>query len=174
MYTIGKLAERFGLSRSALLYYDRQGLLQPSARSDANYRRYSDEDAERLAAIVRYREAGVPLDEIKKLLGGRQSGPRAQMLEAHLQRINEEMGNLRRQQQATLGLLGHKAMRGSGRSMTKEQWVGLLESVGLSDEEMMQWHREFEMRMPEAHQDFLESLSINAQEIRDIRRRSLR
>jgi hypothetical protein len=41
MLTIGRLAERFGLSRSTLLYYDSIELLSPSARSDANYRLYS-------------------------------------------------------------------------------------------------------------------------------------
>ena len=41
MLTIGKLARKFDLSRSTLLYYDRIGLLKPSGRTRANYRVYT-------------------------------------------------------------------------------------------------------------------------------------
>ena len=40
MHTAGKLARRYALSRSTLLYYHRIGLLVPSGRSAANYRVY--------------------------------------------------------------------------------------------------------------------------------------
>ncbi len=40
MITIGRLARRFGLSRSTLLYYDSIGLLSPSTRSAKDYRLY--------------------------------------------------------------------------------------------------------------------------------------
>ena len=46
--TVGRLAKRFGLSRSTLLYYDRLGLLCPSGRSGGDYRLYEDADAQRL------------------------------------------------------------------------------------------------------------------------------
>jgi len=39
--TVGRLARRFGLSRSALLYYHRIGLLVPSMGGDGRYRRYT-------------------------------------------------------------------------------------------------------------------------------------
>ena len=82
------------------------------------------------------------------------------------------IGDLRRQQQITLELLGSAGIDRPARSMSKQQWVRLLESIGMSDDDMMQWHREFERRMPEAHQDFLESLNIPADEVRRIRARS--
>ena len=53
--TISALARRFGLSRSALLHYDRIGLLSPSGRSLAGYRCYSEADADRLRAIQTFR-----------------------------------------------------------------------------------------------------------------------
>jgi len=49
MYRIRELAGLFGLSRSTLLYYDRIGLLSPSARSESGYRLYSAADRERFA-----------------------------------------------------------------------------------------------------------------------------
>ena len=42
--TVGRLARRFGLARSTLLYYDRIGVLRPSARSAAGYRLYDAGD----------------------------------------------------------------------------------------------------------------------------------
>ena len=51
MYTIGKLAKKFDLSRSTLLYYDSIGLLKPSSRTESEYRQYSEDDAARLEQI---------------------------------------------------------------------------------------------------------------------------
>lgn len=171
MYTVGQLGKRFRLSRSALLYYDRIGLLSPSARSTGNYRVYSDSDRRRMERIQTYREAGLPLENIARLL--QEGGPPAPaMLERHLHAVNHEIARLRQQQQVTARLLGDaEALRGC-RTMNKAQWVALLASTGLSDEEMDKWHVEFEKMSPEAHQDFLESLGIAPEEIAAIRRRS--
>lgn len=55
------------------------------------------------------------------------------------------------------------------RMMTKQMWVRLLESAGLDESGIHQWHIEFERSMPEGHQDFLESLGLSTKEIRKIR-----
>jgi hypothetical protein len=49
--TIGQLARKHGLSRSTLLYYDRIGLLSPTSRSAAGYRRYGPTEVDRLTRI---------------------------------------------------------------------------------------------------------------------------
>jgi DNA-binding transcriptional MerR regulator len=54
VYTIGRIARIFGLSRSTLLYYDSIGLLTPTGRSDAGYRLYSEDDRKRLERINDY------------------------------------------------------------------------------------------------------------------------
>ena len=64
MYQVTELARQFGLSRSTLLYYDRIGLLSPSERSRANYRRYSASDRERLATICSLRRTGLDIGGI--------------------------------------------------------------------------------------------------------------
>jgi hypothetical protein len=46
--------------------------------------------------------------------------------------------------------------------MNKEQWIALLQELGLNEEGMRQWHRLFETRHPEAHQSFLEWLGVEA------------
>jgi len=53
--------------------------------------------------------------------------------------------------------------------MNKENWVELFRAVGLSDEPMVRWHREFEAKYPEDHQSFLEWLNIPKDEIKSIR-----
>ncbi|HPY04339.1 MAG TPA: MerR family transcriptional regulator, partial [Spirochaetota bacterium] len=67
MYTIGKLAKKYGISRSAILYYDSEGLLRPDQRLPNGYRLYSEKSAEKLKTIIQHRSAGIALSEIKKI-----------------------------------------------------------------------------------------------------------
>lgn len=171
-YSISKLGKAFGLSRSTLIYYDKIGLLRPSARSKSNYREYTNADYQRLEKIMKYRTAGMALKAIQDLLEEGGQASRAQVLEAQVEQLNQEIAQLRKQQQVTIELLKSNNINLPTRSMNKTQWVKLLESTGMSDDDMWQWHIEFEKRMPEAHQDFLESLNISAKEIKEIRRKS--
>jgi DNA-binding transcriptional MerR regulator len=171
-YSIGELGKEFRLSRSTLIYYDRLGLLKPTLRSDANYRRYTDKDRQRLAKIMTYRDTGMSLQAIEELISQPGDNNRVGVLEAQVEQLNQEILRLRQQQQVTIGLLKSHGIDRPTRSMNKEQWIQLLESTGMSDEDMGRWHREFEQRMPEAHQDFLESLNISEREIRNIRTQS--
>lgn len=63
-YTINKIARLAGVTLRTLRYYDKIGLLTPSARTDAGYRLYSDEDVERLQQILFFRELDFPLAKI--------------------------------------------------------------------------------------------------------------
>jgi hypothetical protein len=58
------------------------------------------------------------------------------------------------------------------RKVNKEEWVAMFRAVGLSDEDMMKWHRLFETRHPDGHEDFLTWLGIPADEINKIRANS--
>lgn len=51
----------------------------------------------------------------------------------------------------------------------KEKWVAMFREIGLNEEKMSAWHRLFEKRHPESHQDFLEWLGIADDEIEKIR-----
>ena len=171
MYTIGQLARRFALSRSTLLYYDEIGLLSPSARSSSNYRLYSDDDLRRMERIHTYRQAGLPLESIAALLqdGGDSISV---VLEEHLRRLSLEIDKLRHQQRLIAELSEAARLTVEPRSLTKGQWVTLLASSGMSEEGMRKWHAEFEKNFPDAHQDFLASLGIPAEEIAAIRKLS--
>lgn len=176
MLSISQLGRRHGLSRSALLYYDRLGLLRPSYRTSAGYRLYSTEDETRLKKICRFRQGGLPLEEIGRLLEVDRDSARDVRAALHrrLTALNQEIAALRRQQQVVLGLLPGKGGRADrlGRAMTKEKWVALLRSAGMNDEDMRHWHIAFERQSPLAHQDFLESLGLDEAEICRIRANS--
>ena len=82
MLTVGQVAERFGVTVRTLHHYDAIGLLSPSARSQAGYRLYTEEDVTRLQHVVVYRRLDFSLEEISQLLD---DGTRPALLE-HLRR----------------------------------------------------------------------------------------
>ena len=168
MYTIGQMAKVVGLSRGTLLHYDKIGLLRPSTRTESNYRVYNDEDLARLQQIVIYRDAGLSLGNIAQLLD-KPVNETVAILQNQLALINEEIADLRRQQQSILGLIGGDGLLQNTRIMNKEQWVMILKTAGWSEVDMINWHAVFEQNYPEAHQDFLESLGIDEEEIVAIR-----
>jgi len=168
MHTIGQLTKRYSLSRSTLIYYDTIGILPPSGRSDSNYRLYSDSDLKKMDKIVLYRQAGLSLSSISELLDKEGDTVNA-ALEHRLFSINHEIQGLRNQQKVILRILESKGPVQSVRVITKNTWVSLLAAAGLDETGMKKWHIEFEKTSPEAHQDFLESIGIESDEIAMIR-----
>jgi MerR family redox-sensitive transcriptional activator SoxR len=65
--TIGEVAERCGVARSALRFYEEQELIG-SERNDSGHRRYSRAVIRRVAFIVFAQKVGLTLDEIRKEL----------------------------------------------------------------------------------------------------------
>jgi MerR family transcriptional regulator, thiopeptide resistance regulator len=169
--TISILARRFGLSRSALLYYDRIGLLQPTGRTAAGYRVYGAKDVERLRRICRFREAGLTLDDIALALQAR-GKPSVRTLENRMEQLSGEISALKSKQRLLASLLRRIRSGRCPATLSKELWVSMLRAAGMSDGAMMRWHGEFEKRAPGEHQQFLESLGIAPKEIATIRRES--
>ena len=171
MLTVSQLATRCGLSRSSLLYYESIGLLKPAARSRANYRRYGERDIQRLEQIRAYRDAGLPLRDIRELLDAKDNS--GAILNRRFLEIDREIGVLRRQQQAILRLLqpssSNEPYNRRPEIMTKEKWTAIMRATGFSDDEMNRWHYEFERSAPEDHQQFLEFLQIGRAEIARVR-----
>lgn len=66
--TIHEVSKLAGVSVRTLQYYDKIGLLHPSAYSDAGYRLYAESDLERLQQILLFRELEFPLKDIKKIM----------------------------------------------------------------------------------------------------------
>jgi MerR family Zn(II)-responsive transcriptional regulator of zntA len=68
MYRIGELAKECEVKADTLRFYEKHGLLSPSMRTEAGYRMYTDDDAERLRFILRAKAVGFTLAEITELL----------------------------------------------------------------------------------------------------------
>ena len=168
MFTIGQVAKKYGLSRSTLIYYDNIGILTPSGRSESNYRLYSDNDLKKMDRMMLCRSAGLSLDSIPSLLD-KKGDDLNSSLEHRLSSINNEIQGLRNQQKVILNILEHESSVKGSRIITKETWVSLLKAAGLDEDGMKNWHVEFEKTSPEAHQDFLESIGIEKDEINSIR-----
>jgi Zn(II)-responsive transcriptional regulator len=66
--TIGKVAKSAGVGIETVRFYEREGLIQPLSRTDANYRLYSEEGIVRLQFIKRAKALGFSLKEIRELL----------------------------------------------------------------------------------------------------------
>lgn len=66
--TVGAVAALTGVSVRTLHHYDHVGVVVPSERTAAGYRRYTDTDIERLHVVLVYRSAGIALGEIARLL----------------------------------------------------------------------------------------------------------
>lgn len=165
---MGALAARYGLSRSALLYYDRIGVLSPSGRSAAGYRRYSPTDAARLARICRYRQAGLSLDVIRDLLD-RPAADLTEALATRLEALNEQVRLLRRQKRHILSYLRAGRTPETSPFLTAERFVELLELAGVSAAQRTEWHAAFERSASAEHQAFLEFLCLPDSTIERIR-----
>lgn len=105
---IGQLAQRTGCTVETIRYYEQAGLLPPPSRSDANYRVYTEQHAERLTFIRNCRALDMTQEEIRALLrikdeNGRDCGDIDALLDEHIGHVNrriEELSALQAQLQA--------------------------------------------------------------------------
>ena len=168
MYSISKLSNEYKLSRSTLLYYDKIGLLSPSKRTTSNYRQYSEKDRIRLSQICAFREAGVPLEQIKCILDA-EGINESRILESRLQELNKEIRYLRFQQKIIVEMLKTKNALDEKTILNKETFKLIMKAAGVEEGALNEFHIQFEKNSPEAHQSFLEFLGVPTQEIKLIR-----
>lgn len=65
---IGQVADRTGLSLRTIRWYEEEGLIVPTARTDGGFRLYSEHDVARLEVIKRMKPLGFALEEMRELL----------------------------------------------------------------------------------------------------------
>ena len=65
MYTIGQVAEMFGLPISTLRYYDKEGLF-PGMRRESGIRKFGEREIEALRIIECLKQSGLEIKEIKQ------------------------------------------------------------------------------------------------------------
>ncbi|UQA52961.1 MerR family transcriptional regulator [Vibrio sp. ED002] len=167
MLTVTQLARECGLSRTTILYYEREGLLAPAHRSENGYRWYGEKEMQRLKTISSYRSYGLPISSIRTLLA-QKGKSQAEILKDHFSELEREIQNLRAQQKAIVVLLQEPQLI-EDNIVTKERWVQIMQAAGFSENDMVTWHQKFEEMEPAEHQKFLESLGIEQDEIVRIR-----
>ena len=67
MYSIGQVAEMFGLPISTLRYYDKQGLF-PNMERVSGIRKFGDTEIEALRVIECLKKAGMEIKDIRQFM----------------------------------------------------------------------------------------------------------
>lgn len=106
-WSIGDVAERFGLPTNVLRHWESMGLVSPE-RDSGGRRRYAEEDVTRVAVIVRSKAAGMSLEQIRSMLDP-DPWQRHQVLEEHLVELDRRMTEMRASREMTLHALRCRA-----------------------------------------------------------------
>jgi DNA-binding transcriptional MerR regulator len=104
-FTIAQMSKATRVSAYTLRYYERAGLIRPVARSSGNQRRYSAADVEWVKFLLRLRQTGMPIAQMREYATLRQRGtvtiePRLRLLEAHQASLRERIAGLRAHEKA--------------------------------------------------------------------------
>lgn len=131
MYRISELAEKVGLSRSTLLYYEKQGLLRGSRQAN-DYRLYSDKDVQHLHLLQQLQAGGLTLKECKTCL---ESKVERSLLEKRLQQLDKDIAQKLQARSLLAALLGEGSLR--------------------------PWHQMTDLLAPDAHLDWLQRQGLD-------------
>ena len=95
-FTIGDLAREFGVTLRTLRFYEDRGLLSP--RRDGTARIYDVRDRDRLSVILKGKQLGFTLTEIRAMLAeDRMSDGAAANLNLSLDKIEDQIRHLEQQ-----------------------------------------------------------------------------
>jgi MerR family gold-responsive transcriptional activator of gol and ges genes len=97
---IGQASRATGVSSKMIRYYESIGLVRPAARTDGNYRSFSDRDLNYLRFIKRARTLGFSVPEIEHLLSlwrdqSRLSRDVKAIAERHIEDLEGRIGEMR-------------------------------------------------------------------------------
>ncbi|WBA81858.1 MerR family transcriptional regulator [Endozoicomonas sp. GU-1] len=125
MYRISELAAQVGLSRAALIYYEKIGLIKGKRQANG-YRRYSDRDVQQLHMIQLLQAGGLTLKECQACLNAKIE---RQLLSNRLHRLDEEIARKQKSRQLLAAMLG--------------------------EGELTAWHEQVDKIAPDVHLDWL-------------------
>ena len=94
--TIAEVAERTGLTRHTLRYYERDGLMLGVDRAGSGHRRYSERDLGCTELITKLRATGMPIRQVRRYAelvraGDGNEGERLALLRAHRERVRAQI-----------------------------------------------------------------------------------
>jgi len=108
--TIAEAAERSGLTKDTLRYYEKDGLmLAPVDRSATGHRRYTERDLTWIELVTRLRATGMPIREVRRYAdlvrgGAGNEKERLDLLRAHRQQVLAQLAEV----QEHLGAIDRK------------------------------------------------------------------
>jgi DNA-binding transcriptional MerR regulator/effector-binding domain-containing protein len=104
---IGDFSRATHLTVKTLRHYHQIGLLEPAdVDPHTGYRRYTAEQLPTAQVIRRFRDLGMPLEEIHAVLSTPDPRARKERIAAHLTRLEEDLGRTQRAVSALRDLLG--------------------------------------------------------------------
>ncbi len=97
---ISELGNQLNVNPKTIRYYEEIGLLPEPARNPSGYRLYSDQDAERLAFILRAKALDFSLEAVREILALRERGEAPcpyvlQQIELKIEEVDRKIEQLR-------------------------------------------------------------------------------
>lgn len=98
---IGELAKLAGVGIEALRFYERQGLLTPSTRTESGYRLYGEDALEQLDFVRRSQALGFSLAEIAAIVAESRAGRKPcstvrDLVRQRIRELDERLAELKR------------------------------------------------------------------------------
>ena len=134
MYRISQLATKVGLSRTALLYYEKLQLIT-GERLDNGYRMYDDTHVQRIYLIHQLQAGGLSLEECKACLEAKID---RELLKKRLQKLDAEITKKQKSRQFLAAILGEGNLRS--------------------------WHEDSDKLAPDAHLNWLRTQGFSEKE----------
>ncbi len=106
----GELAANTGCNLETIRYYEKIGLMPEPSRSNSGYRLYQAEHERRLGFIMRGRELGFTINDLRSLLGlidrrAVSCGDVERLAKGHLVSIRKKIADLRRMERVLGGTI---------------------------------------------------------------------
>lgn len=103
--SVAQMAETTGVTGYTLRYYERAGLISSIPRTSGNQRRYRASDVEWVRFLLRLRETGMPIAQMRDYAILRAQGdasltPRLDMLTDHHQALRQQIKTLQAHERA--------------------------------------------------------------------------
>jgi len=97
--TIAEVAERTGLTRHTLRYYERDGLMLDVGRAGSGHRRYTEHDLGWIELITKLRATGMPIREVRRYAelvraGDGNEDERLALMRAHRERVRAQLDTI--------------------------------------------------------------------------------
>lgn len=103
--TVAQMSIETGVSSHTLRYYERANLIRPVDRSSGNQRRYSLADVEWVRFLLRLRQTGMPIAQMRSYAQLREQGAatveaRLRLLEEHQTALTSQITRMRAHEKA--------------------------------------------------------------------------